>query len=555
MAPHLRDAPFAHVKKTHMQSAEHIACKYAQAILSGSETAGRWIYAAASRFLRDLERQDIAMDWKAVDACVAFYRELTLVGEDSGKPFELHPWQVFCIANLIGWQKDGYRRTRIGLLQVARGNGKTTLLAGLALWDFCNGDGRRVHVIANNLDQAQILIDTARAMATRLEAADINVLHNRLERPDADSEMSALTSKATSKDGLNPSLWIADEAAEYKGTVLNKLITSDVKRKQALGVIISTPGANTESHYEQLCEQARAVLSGEAEDDAMFAMLYGIDPTDEIGDESAWPKANPGMAHGQPQPASLRRQWNSMKGNHMQRAEFCRYHCARLNEDVGGWLDMSHWPGGKAIDWQALRKRPAWVGVDLSKSLDMSAVVVAVPLDDGTVALRGHYWWPRAEVAQRELDYRMPIRSWAEQGKIVLTPGAEINHESIAETVVAICDEFDVRLVGYDRWGASYLAERLAEQGAPIQAYSMGNSTFAPGCQLFQNLWVGKKLVVGDDPILRRACAEAIPKKGMTGYVRPEKSREHCAIDPLVAAIMAVHCWGGKRASCYESEV
>jgi phage terminase large subunit-like protein len=83
----------------------------------------------------------------------------------------------------------------------------------------------------------------------------------------------------------------------------------------------------------------------------------------------------------------------------------------------------------------------------------------------------------------------------------------------------------------------------------------MGSSTFAPGCQLFQNLWVGKKLVVGDDPILRRACAEAVPKRGMSGYVRPEKSREYCVIDPLVASIMAVHCWGGKRSSCYESDV
>jgi phage terminase large subunit-like protein len=61
--------------------------------------------------------------------------------------------------------------------------------------------------------------------------------------------------------------------------------------------------------------------------------------------------------------------------------------------------------------------------------------------------------------------------------------------------------------------------------------------------------------VIGDDPILRRACAEAIAKRDMNGYVRPEKRREHCAIDPLVAAIMAVHVWGGRRASCYENEV
>lgn len=537
------------------KDARDIAIEYAQAVTDGRTVAGRWIYAACARFLRDLERSDLEMDWDAVEDCVAFYRRLTLVGEDSGKPFTLHPWQTFAVANLIGWRKDGARRFTLGLMQVARGNGKTTLLAGLGLYDFCHGAGKRIHVLANKVEQAQILIDTARTMARRLDELEVKVLMDHIRRDDADCEMSALTSKASSLDGLNPSLWIADEAAEFKGLILNKLITTGMKRRDTLGVVISTPGSHTDSHYEVLCEQARAVLSGEAEDDALFAMLYGIDPSDEIGDEAAWPKANPGMEHGQPAAASLRRQWNLMRRDHVQRAEFCRYHCARLNEDVGGWLDMSQWPGGQPVEWRDLAKRPAWVGIDLSKSLDMSAVVVAVPLDDGRVALRGHYWWPRAEVAQRELDYRMPIRRWAEEGRITLTPGAEINHEAIAERVVDILAEFDVKLIGYDRWGASYLAERLAERGAPIQAYSMGSATFAPGCQLFQNLWAGRKFVVGDDPILRRACADAIAKRGMSGYVRPEKPRDHTAIDPLVAAIMAVHCWGGKRTSCYESEV
>lgn len=539
-----------------VESTQDIVTQYARDVLDGKTIAGKWVYAAAGRFLRDLERTDVVLDWMEADRCLAFFRSLELVGEASGQPFEPHPWQAFILANLVGWRyADGRRRFRMAIIQVARGNGKTTLLAGLGLYDFLNGAGKRVHVLANKVDQAQILIGTAQTMAKRLARSDVKVQMESLKRVDADCTMDALTSRPNSLDGLNPSLWIADEAAEYRGTILNKLITTGMKRRDTLGVIISTPGDSTETHYESLCESARAVLKGEAEDDSLFAMLYGIDSTDDVGDERVWGKANPGLAHGQPDVGSLRRQWNTMKRDPVQRSEFCRYHCARLNEDVGGWLDMGYWPTAQDIDWNALRKRPAWLGIDLSKSLDMSAVVVAVPLDNGSVALRGDYWWPRAEVAQRELDYRMPIRAYAERGLITLTPGAEINHEAIAARVVEICEEFDVRLVGYDRWGATYLAERLAEKGAPIQAYSMGSSTFAPGCQLWQNLWVGRKLVIGDDPILRRACAEAVPKTGLSGYVRPEKPRQHSAIDPLVASIMAVHCWGGKRSSCYESEV
>lgn len=539
-----------------MVEPESIVRQYAADVVSGRIPAGKWVYAACSRFNRDLERTDIVLEWNRVADAFEFIGGLSLVGEADGEPFKLHPWQAFIVANLVGWRTaQGRRRFTMGIIQVARGNGKTTLMAALGLYDFMSGAGKRVHVLANKVEQAQILVDTARTMARRLDDPSVKVKMSDLTRPNEDCEFNALTSRESSLDGLNPSLWIADEAAEYRGSVLNKLITTGMKRKETLGVIISTPGSNTESHYETLCSGARAVLSGEAEDDATFAMLYGIDQNDDIADEAAWPKANPGMQYGQPDAASIRRLYNTMKRDPGQRSEFCRYHCARLNEDVGGWLDMSYWPTATVVDWGAQRKRQAWVGIDLSKSLDMSAVVVAIPQESGNILLRGHYWWPRANVAQRELDYRMPIRRYADEGKINLTPGAEIDHEAIAQKMAEIIAEFDVQLVGYDRWGASYLAQRLAEIGAPIQAYSMGSSTFAPGCQLFQNLWVGRKLVIGDDPILRRACAEAIPRTGMTGYVRPEKPRDHSAIDPLVASIMAVHCWGGKRSSCYESEV
>jgi phage terminase large subunit-like protein len=72
---------------------------------------------------------------------------------------------------------------------------------------------------------------------------------------------------------------------------------------------------------------------------------------------------------------------------------------------------------------------------------------------------------------------------------------------------------------------------------------------------LWQNLWAGNRLVIGDDPVMRRSCAEAHARADVNGNVRPIKSRTSSILDPLVAGIIALHVWGGKRASCYESEV
>jgi phage terminase large subunit-like protein len=100
---------------------------------------------------------------------------------------------------------------------------------------------------------------------------------------------------------------------------------------------------------------------------------------------------------------------------------------------------------------------------------------------------------------------------------MTLTPGREIDYEAVRTTLLAVREEFDVRSVGYDAWGSKYLAEQLQADGVPLLLYRMGIATFGPGCNLFQNLWAGSRLVVGDDPVLRRACAEAHAKRTRTG--------------------------------------
>jgi phage terminase large subunit-like protein len=77
---------------------------YVNAVIDGRTAAGRWIYAAAQRFTRDLERSDLVMSWPDVERVAEHFRSLNLVGEDSGKPFELHPWQLFVLANIVGWR-------------------------------------------------------------------------------------------------------------------------------------------------------------------------------------------------------------------------------------------------------------------------------------------------------------------------------------------------------------------------------------------------------------------------------------------------------------------
>jgi hypothetical protein len=55
---------------------------------------------------------------------------------------------------------------------------------------------------------------------------------------------------------------------------------------------------------------------------------------------------------------------------------------------------------------------------------------------------------------------------------------------------------------------------------------------------------------------LNTAAWTAIARRDRNNNIMLDKaSRRTQIIDPLVAAVIAVHTWGGKQASCYESEV
>jgi phage terminase large subunit-like protein len=294
------------------------------------------------------------------------------------------------------------------------------------------------------------------------------------------------------------------------------------------------------------------VLKEATQDDATVAMLYGIDEADQIDDQECWHKANPNMEHGQPAIESIIEQFRTNRTTPMGRVEFTRYHCCRMTENAGGWLDMELYPSDSEIEYEHLHGRQAWLGVDLSKSFDLSAVVAAIPLDDGRVYLKGWYWWPDANVKQRELDYRLPIRNWSMNGKVELVPGRQVDYQLIMAKLKEIAGFLDVQEIAYDQWGSKMFAEMAAADGLPLRLYSQGISTMGPGCQLFMQYWLSQRIAVKADPVFRNACRTAVAVRDANGNVKVDKRKPDQVIDPLVAAIMALHCWGGETRSGYE---
>ena len=110
--------------------------EYAEKVISGDIVAGKYIILACQRFLSFFERKDMYFDSKAVDKVVNFISRLKhSTGSHYGKPFILSDWQYWIICAIYGfkWKKDGLRVTRTVYIEVGRKNGKSSIMAALAL--------------------------------------------------------------------------------------------------------------------------------------------------------------------------------------------------------------------------------------------------------------------------------------------------------------------------------------------------------------------------------------------------------------------------------------
>ena len=119
-----------------------VAIKYAEDVVAGRVIIGAEVVAACRRFLDDLGRDDLELRDHKPDLAINIM-QTTLVhakGEDLegrpllGRPFILEPWEIFIVYNLLGFYYKGTDRQRFNeaFIEVARKNGKTSFIAGLA---------------------------------------------------------------------------------------------------------------------------------------------------------------------------------------------------------------------------------------------------------------------------------------------------------------------------------------------------------------------------------------------------------------------------------------
>jgi len=287
----------------------HVAIgnKYAREVVDGKIPACKWIKLACKRHLDDLKRADWQFRFdeaKAVRAC----KFIELMPHTKGKwaakgeLLKLSPWQCFMTICVFGWvrSESGNRRFRRALLVVPRKNGKSAFAAAIGLYMLAADKefGAEVYSGATSEKQAWEVFRPARLMATKNEAmrqhygievnaSNINILSDA-------SRFEPVVGKPG--DGASPSCSIVDEYHEHTtDELLDTMETGMGAREQPLSLIITTAGTNTAGPCYALQLEAQRMLEGVTTNHEFFALIYGIDPTDDWSTEAALRKANPNL--------------------------------------------------------------------------------------------------------------------------------------------------------------------------------------------------------------------------------------------------------------------
>jgi hypothetical protein len=152
---------------------------------------------------------------------------------------------------------DLFARRRESLILIPRGNGKTTLLAALALFHLLSRDDAKIAVGAASREQAGVLFEIARNMASHPQIAK-RVEITRREIRSAQGWLKVVASDGPKQHGLDLTLAIVDELhAHHDDELYIALRTGLLKRPDAQLWTITTAGIGEDSALGVLRTRAR----------------------------------------------------------------------------------------------------------------------------------------------------------------------------------------------------------------------------------------------------------------------------------------------------------
>lgn len=541
---------------------EDTATQYALEVVEGKTVAGPHVRAQCARHLKDLRegaKRGLVWNLEESKRAQGFFADVLKLngGDFEGQSFSLLPWQKFVVGSLFGWYGvDGYRRFRVAYIETAKGSGKSPLAAGVGMKGLVADSEPRAEIYsaATKKDQAMILFRDAVAMVDQSPE-----LSKRLQKSGTGERCWNLAYMAqgaffrpiSSDDGQSgprPHIGLIDELHEHKtNTVVEMMRAGTKSRRQAMIFMITNAGHNRMGPCWGYHEYGAKVAAGDVVDEAFFTFICSLDEGDDpFADESCWAKANPSLQDADlPGIKYIREQVVEAKGMPSKESIVRRLNFCQWTDAESPWISGEVWRGAQQdFDWRDLRGRRAVAGLDLSSTTDLTGLVFLVePIEKGEPwKLVPFAWAPEIELQRKEDTDRVPYVRWKAEGYLDTTPGRAISKRNVLQKLSAMCEFFDVLLVGYDRWRIEDLLRMASDEGISLpemKPVGQGYKDFSPAIETFERMLLNGEIVHAGHKVLDWCMSNAVIEQDGAENRKLSKDKATGRIDLAVAAVMA----------------
>ena len=445
-----------------------------------------------------------------VDEAARFREFCALLTLDNGKPFVLEPFQQTMLA-------DYFAGTTETVALLGKKLGKSTLLAAVGLFTICDRADAEIVVAATSRDQAMLIFQQARGFVRRSEdLAELVRVHGGMRELRAarrGGRLRVIASDVETADGWLGDLAIVDEYHRHRSSDLYGVLRDGLGPRGGRLLCVTTAGEDDDSPLGQLrrvalelpyIQRADGHTHARSADGSFAFHEWALSSGDDVHDMRVVKRANPASWQTL---EVLQRRHDSPS---MTEAQWLRFACGIWTLTEGSWIDAGAWDacrGEVLID----EFSACYVGVDIGRKKDSTAVVVAAMIDD-------------------QLYVRAHIREPEANRPVVLA--------DVRADIARLDSELRVQEVAYDPHQFTESAEILAEQGLVMVEYPQTDSRMGPASETLYELIREGRLVHDGDPVLRSHILAAVPAETERG-VRISKRKSKKRIDAAVALAMA----------------
>jgi phage terminase large subunit-like protein len=440
------------------------------------------------------------------------------------------------------------------ILCIPRKGGKTFLASAVVLAALVgplaavNG---QVFSAALSRDQAALVFDLAAKMVLLTpwlsSMVRVTPAAKRIVCPSTGASYRALASEATTAHGLEPTLWIYDEAGQIQGPrdeLLQALETAQATVRNPKSVIISTQAAN-DADLLSLRIDAQLANPDPSVRLIMHSASMDLDPFAE----ETWRIAHPAL--GTLIPIDHYRQ-RAAKAQQLpqEEATFRRYELNQRTSLTTALLTPSVWDANSgAPDQDAFQTGEVYAGLDLSSVSDLTALTLVARDDAGVIHVKQYAWTPADTMLARGRSDRVPYDVWAAADILEPLPGKAIDFALLARRLAEIASEFGPIAIGYDRWKIAELRRELERIGAdlPLVEVGQGFKDMAGAVDALERNALQGNLRHGNNPLLKWCVSNLAIARDEAGNRKPAKNKSWGKIDAAVSLMIALRVMGSEQ--------